>query len=267
MAARVRSPGALAGDLRRTLEWARQYGPLRGLDVRRPLVMAAAWARFARDWRRYRRLPGAETLRLTDSWPRLFDGTSTTEFDAHYFYQGVWTGGLVARHSPAHHVDVGSDHRVVAMLSCFIPTTFVDIRPLPARAPGLRMVAGDITRLPFRDDSLGSLSCLHVVEHVGLGRYGDPLDPHGTQRAIAELARVLEPGGHLYLSTPVGRGRVQFNGQRVHTPRQIQAYAQGLELVEFAAVGDDFVFRTGVEPSFAERARHACGMFWLRKPR
>ncbi|NDC42314.1 MAG: DUF268 domain-containing protein, partial [Chitinophagia bacterium] len=56
--------------------------------------------------------------------------------------------------------------------------------------------------LPFESDSIPSLSCMHTIEHVGLGRYGDQLDPQGDLKAIAELKRVVQPGGDLLFVTP-----------------------------------------------------------------
>ena len=54
---------------------------------------------------------------------------------------------------------------------------------------------GDMCRLEFPSDSIPSISCLHAVEHVGLGRYGDPIDPEGCFTAMRELGRVVSPGG------------------------------------------------------------------------
>jgi hypothetical protein len=45
---------------------------------------------------------------------------------------------------------------------------------------------------------------MHVVEHVGLGRYGDPIDANGDAQAIKELKCVLWPGGVLYFVVPTG---------------------------------------------------------------
>ena len=97
---------------------------------------------------------------------------------------------------------------------------------------GLFTIAGDITRLPFADASIRSLSSLHVIEHIGLGRYGDPIDPSGCFAAMRELSRVLASGGHLYLSTPVGRERVCFNAHRVFAARTILNAVPDLRLDE-----------------------------------
>jgi hypothetical protein len=66
-----------------------------------------------------------------------------------------------------------------------------------------------------------SLSCLHAIEHFGLGRYGDPIDPTGHERGIANMALLLKPGGTFYLSTPIGQERVEFNANRVFDPHTI----------------------------------------------
>ena len=85
------------------------------------------------------------------------------------------------------------------------------------------------TSLPIGSDELGycdSLSCLHAVEHFGLGRYGDPINPEGVQIGIANMIKLLTPGGKFYLSTPIGRERVEFNANWVFDPRTIIDYAE-----------------------------------------
>ena len=144
---------------------------------------------------------------------------------------------------PSLHVDVGSSIAMVSVLSAGVPVVFFDYRPLAVKLSGFQSVAGNAAILPFQDDSLVSLSSLHVIEHVGLGRYGDPLDPEGTRRAAGELERVLQPGGRLFLSVPVGRERVCFNAHRVHAPRTIQSFLPSLRLHSFALVDDAGRFR------------------------
>jgi predicted SAM-dependent methyltransferase len=128
------------------------------------------------------------------------------------------------------------------------------------------VVAGNILALPFRDDAVPSLSCLHVAEHVGLGRYGDPLNPAGTRDAARELSRILAPGGSLYLSVPVGRSRVEFNAHRIHTPAQVIEMFPELELQSFSAEDDAGEYIEDTDPAALSNASYACGMFWFRKP-
>jgi hypothetical protein len=76
-----------------------------------------------------------------------------------------------------------------------------------------------------------SLSCLHALEHFGLGRYGDPIDPSGHEKGVRNMAALLKPGGTFYLSTPIGRERVEFNANRVFDPRTILRLAEASGLI------------------------------------
>jgi len=224
------------------------------------------YPRFLASWRAYTRLPRAEPVRFRESHPCLFDRTPTTPYDPHYFHQAVWAARRIVVHEPQEHVDVGSEVTFVGMLSVSVPVVFVDIRPFSVTLPRLRPLVGDLLGgLPFDDRSIRSLSCLHVAEHVGLGRYGDELAPDGTRRACAELQRVLGSGGLLYFSLPVGRPRVCFNAHRVHTPRQILGYVSELELEEFSLVGDDFRLVYDADLDAAAALEYGCGLFVFRR--
>ena len=150
-------------------------------------------------------------------------------------------------------------------MSASLPVTFVDLRPLSVSLPNLKTIGGSILRLPFADSRVASLSCLHVIEHIGLGRYGDPLDPQGTRKAAAELTRVLAPGGNLFVGAPVGRERVCFNAHRVHAPKTILTYFEPLELAEFSCVVGEGELREHVDPLTTDLGFSACGLFWFRK--
>jgi hypothetical protein len=220
---------------------------------------------YLRDWRRYSRLLGAEALSWIDSMPQVHDCTATSPFDAHYFYLNGWAMRRIVALAPPSHVDVGSAVTFPCLLGAVLPVCFVDYRPLPARCAGMESVAGNITSLPFASGSVQSLSCLHVAEHIGLGRYGDPLDPDGTRKAIHELTRILAPGGSLFFGLPVGIARTCFNAHRIHAAKTIRECFGGLELVEFSGVHDDGSFVERVALSEFEDDAYACGMFWFRK--
>lgn len=237
------------------------------LDIDRVAAAPRGYGRFISDLRRYRRLAPRGEAPLAEAYPQIHDRTLASAFDRHYFYQDVWAAQRVAEARPARHVDVGSRVDFVGFLTSVTAVTFVDIRPLEAEVEGLTSVAGSILDLPFEDRAVESLSCLHVAEHIGLGRYGDPLDPDGTRRAAAELARVLAPGGSLLFSLPVGRPRTCFNAHRIHSPGEILQMLEGLELTEFAGVDDHGSFARHRRPRELSDERYGCGMFHLTRPR
>jgi SAM-dependent methyltransferase len=222
--------------------------------------------RFERDLARYRAMPGAEEIRDEDLFAQLGDWRTVHEMDPHYFHQDSWAANRIGEARPARHVDVGSRIDLVGFLTAITNVTFVDIRPLQVDIERLTCVAGSILDLPFADRSLESVSSLHVVEHIGLGRYGDPLDPQGSWKAMDELQRVVAPGGRLLFSGPIGRHRVCFNAHRIHDPLDILQRFGELELVEFSVVDDQNRFIRFVDPADYRDQQYACGMFLLRRP-
>jgi SAM-dependent methyltransferase len=220
-----------------------------------------AYPRYLSERRRYAALLGGERLRVRDDYPILLDRTITSPYEPHYTFQDGWAAREVARHRPEHHVDVGSRISFVIGLSAFVPVTFVDLRPLEIELPGLTSLAGNILELPFADRSLASVSCLHVAEHVGLGRYGDPLDPAGTVKAAKELERVLAPGGKLLFSLPVGRQLTAFNAHRIHDPRAIPPMFPELRLDSFAGVDDAGSYHVDITPEDLVGSSWACGFY------
>jgi len=211
-------------------------------------------------------MPGAESISFSDTYPCLFDRTAKTSVDSHYFYQHIWAFKKILDSSCESHVDVGSNVDFVGLLSTISPVEFVDIRPLAvSNVKNLKSTKGSILDLPYEDDSVESISCLHVAEHIGLGRYGDPLDPLGTKKAACELSRCLAKGGNLYFSLPVGKPRICFNAHRIHSPSQIMEYFSDLKLVEFSGTDDNKKFSENIDINALEQSRYACGMFWFTK--
>ena len=194
---------------------------LRSLKRKRGIVTTVKeFIGFSRDWHAYHKLPKnvSFTLATSDLYPRLFDKTTTTGVDPVYFYQDTWCAKKIFENKPSRHYDVGSKTDLVGTISQFVPTTMIDIRPLEVALPELSFVQGNILALPLKDGTVSSLSSICVIEHIGLGRYGDPLDPFGSEKAAKELVRVLASGGSLYVSVPVdNKNKVYFNAHRTFT--------------------------------------------------
>jgi len=158
-------------------------------------------------------------------YPCLYDNTSTTQIEPTYFYQDAWAFERIIKNKPLKHIDIGSQHNFVAHLSKVVDLTMVDIRPLALPMDTIKFIEGSILELPFVDDSIDSISSLCVIEHIGLGRYGDPIDPMGSEKALAEIKRVLKKGGNFYVSVPVSdKYLTRFNAGVIFEYKQLREY-------------------------------------------
>lgn len=237
------------------------------------LLQRALEKRFQKDFSAFRELSRHAVSRFSLDWkdryPCLDDKTAETPFDTHYIYHTAWAARAVRENSPSEHVDISSSLYFSAILSAFIPVKFYDYRPARIRLDRFQAGTGDLLKLPFPDESVPSLSCMHVVEHVGLGRYGDPLDYDGDLKAMSELTRVLARGGHLLFVVPVGRPRIHFNAHRIYGYRQVLECFQALKLKEYALI-PDAAAETGMILSAGEtitdQQQYGCGCFWFTKP-
>ncbi len=222
------------------------------------------------NWFAFKRLGGQRGIRLSwrDSYPCLEDWTAPAgATSGHYFYQDLWAAKKVYDSGVTHHVDVGSRlDGFVAHLIPFCQVTYVDIREVQSGLENLVYVRGSLLDLPFERGSVSSLSCLHVLEHVGLGRYGDPIEPDGHRKAAHELGRVLAPGGRLLIGVPVGVERVCFNAHRVLDPSSVLEMFVDLTLAEFSLIDDEALTIIQDAPiEEARRCKYGCGLFEFTK--
>jgi len=227
---------------------------------------------FRHDFEEFARLSSSQSrfqLAWADRSPCLTDRTPQTSFDAHYIYHCAWAARILSGIRPVYHVDLGSSLNFVTQVSAFIPMAFFDIRPPMIRLDGLNVGDANLTALPFPDGALPSVSCMHVIEHIGLGRYGDALDPCGDLKAIAELRRVVAPAGWLLFVVPVGRPRIAFNAHRIYAHHQVIEAFGGWPLEKYALVTDPgpatrLVADASMELSDSQR--YGCGCFLFRRP-
>ena len=225
--------------------------------------------RFQRDCAAYHAKQGTR-FRLEDGEGRmLYDDGPSAQLDPHYFRMDIWAAKKVIDQNPATHTDIGSriDGFVAHLLSARVPVTVIDIRPPPIQIEGLTFVQADATTLDgFSDNSVESLSALHSLEHVGLGRYGDPIDPDGWEKALRSMARVLAPGGRLYFAVPVGRERVCFNAHRIFNPLTVECTLNMLTQMSFSVVDDAGQFHENVKSRDYHDLNYGCGMWEFVKP-
>ena len=208
-------------------------------------------------------------LHTKDIRSYLNDSTVNTGFDRHYIYHTAWAARILQQTVPTRHVDISSTLYFCSIISAFLPVDFYDYRPAELELSNLSSKKADLTNLHFSDLSISSLSCMHTVEHVGLGRYGDPLDYDGDIKAINELSRVLARGGNLLFVVPVGReAKIIFNAHRIYTKTLVTELFSSLELREFTLIpenADDGGLVASPSSDLLDRQHYACGCFWFTK--
>jgi SAM-dependent methyltransferase len=201
----------------------------------------------------------------------LGDDTAKTGFDRHYIYHPAWAARIVKQTNPPEHIDISSTLYFCSIVSAFITVKFYDFRPANLQLTGFTSGEADLTRLFFTSNSILSLSCMHTVEHIGLGRYGDPLDYDGDLKAMKELARVLAPAGNLLFVVPVGnQAIIQFNAHRIYTKEIIIALFSGfgLTLKEFTLIPEneqDGGLILNPDEALLSHQKYGCGCFWFTK--
>jgi hypothetical protein len=73
------------------------------------------------------------------------------------------------------------------------------------------------------------------IEHSGLGRYGDPLDPNGDLEAMRQVHCMLKPDGILFLGLYTSGNEnsyLEFNAHRVYGPKRMKLIFNGWEILD-----------------------------------
>lgn len=215
---------------------------------------------YKRDYDTYVRLnKGKGQFQIDKAFlcPQLKDRYSRAGGTGQYFWQDLWAARLIAKNNPERHYDIGSRiDGFIGHLASFRENIFlIDIRPFADPIPGVSFQQADATNLDgIPDESIESISALCSLEHFGLGRYGDPIDPDGWIKALKSIERVLSPNGHAYISVPIGYEHLQFNSDRVFYAETIIDALPSLKLVEFSTTyGKEIEYDTPIHKYDDER--------------
>lgn len=187
----------------------------------------------------------------------------------HYFHQDLLVATKINQENPRKHVDVGSRiDGFVAHVAAFREIEVIDIRPLdPTAHSRIKFVQGDLmSENGVPSEYCDSLSCLHALEHFGLGRYGDPIDPDGHRKGFKNLTRMLKVGGTLYISFPIGHSGTHFNAHRVFDPSEVLEWGKDdFQLLDYQYVDDQGNLQKCSTPLVTPPLTYGCGIYTLRK--
>jgi hypothetical protein len=259
--------------IRRTLEMLNTLGfnPLQSARV------AALTPRFVADYVRFRQQQrtSESALPFGKLYPCLLDKyDSSGAATGQYFHQDLLVAQRIFAAAPQLHADVGSRiDGFVAHVASFRPIVVFDIRAQPSKVHNIEFhVADFMGTVPERfHEFCDSLSCLHALEHFGLGRYGDPICVDGFIRGFENLLKVLKTDGTLYLSVPIGPPRIEFNAHRIFSVSHLyELFANRARVRRISYVDDRGDLHDGVDGSDEAIAtnfgcNNGCGIFELVK--
>lgn len=194
---------------------------------------------FYKDCKTYTQMNTRDTFAINDKylWPITFDKYDSAGTVSNYFWQDLWAARLILKSGVEKHFDIGSrlDGFIAHLLAANIDVTMIDVREFPTEIEGLHTIVDDATYLNnISDESIPSMSALCSLEHFGLGRYGDPVDPEACFKCFDNIQKKLALGANLYISLPIGRERVEFNAHRVFYPSTVISCFDKLKLQEFS---------------------------------
>ena len=205
-----------------------------------------------KDYRTLKKQKGNnEDFYFGSYYPQFSDlKDSSGTMKGHYFHQDLYVAQKIYENKPRQHLDIGSrTDGFVAHVAVFREIEIIDIREQISKVKNIKFRKADLMQLP-KDivNSYDSVSSLHAIEHFGLGRYGDPIDYFGYQKAIDNIKHILKNNGKLYFSVPIGSQRIEFNAHRVFDVKYlINLFTDDYHIDSFSYVDDAGDFHPNVE--------------------
>jgi SAM-dependent methyltransferase len=264
--------------MKKTVQTIFRYLNLIGIDPVRAIMSIRGFPAYLRDYLKLKQqqpIESSDRFEFGKFFPCLGDRYfASGSSKGHYFHQDLLVASKIFSNNPRYHIDVGS--RVdgfVAHVASFRELAVIDIRQPASQVRNITFLQADLMKdLPIHFvESCDSLSCLHALEHFGLGRYGDPVCWDGYRIGFINLISLLKPGGKLYLSVPIGRLRIEFNAHRIFSiTHLLNMFVNQLKVETFSFVDDDGDLHEDV-PLNAEiinnncGCNYGCGIFELTK--
>jgi hypothetical protein len=241
-----------------------------GFNPRNLISAIINYPRFLSELSKFKKLGGV----ITHKQSQLLDyNDNAGASGGHYFHQDLLVAKFIYENNPDNHIDIGSRiDGFVAHVATFRLIQIFDIRNLKKYVhQNIKFFKKDLMRKESIEEKItDSVSCLHAIEHFGLGRYGDAIDPNGHIKGFNNITRMLKKGGKLYISFPIGkRNEVHFNAHRVFHPRDIFNWSDNknnLLLERFDMVDDDGVLHENINiDKYEFNVTFGCGIYTFKK--
>lgn len=262
--------------LKKILKKTESYVELMGISPRKLIRTIRGIPYFISDFKVIKKeiKRNSSEFKISSFYPCLedrFDKSGVGK--GHYFNQDLYVAQKIFNKNPVRHVDIGSRiDGFVAHVASFREIEVFDIRPLENLITNIKFTQADFMSDNFNfTDYCDSVSSLHVIEHFGLGRYGDPITVNGHIKGLNNIHQMLKKGGRFYFSVPIGPQRIEFNAHRVFDLRYLLDLIEPrYRIVSFSHVGNDNLLHINSELSEENiknnfNCSFGCGIFELEK--
>ncbi|HKI77414.1 MAG TPA: DUF268 domain-containing protein [Ignavibacteriaceae bacterium] len=211
---------------------------------------------------------------ITNTYPCLADRFEHAgSVPLHYFHQDLFIANKIFQNNPVKHVDVGSRiDGFIAHVASFRKIEVLDLRDLKKNIYNVKFIKADLMDDNFTLQNYSdSLSCLHAIEHFGLGRYGDKVDLNGHLKGFEKLHSLLKNNGKFYFSTTIGPQRIEFDAHRVFSLKYLlKLFENKYEINSFSYINDKNIFfenagltQENINNNFF--CHYGCGIFEMTK--
>ncbi len=191
--------------------------------------------------------------------------------DKHYFLLDIFIANLIFKNKPNKHLDLGSRFDgLVSHLASFRKVDVMDLRSNRKDLININFIKKDFLKKTTKNlkEYYNSISSLHVIEHIGLGRYGDRIYIDGHKKAFRNIINYLKKGGLFYFAVPIGKKNITiFNAHRIFLPKEILGWSEKLELINFHYIDDNGKLKKNISVDHKDllKQNYACGIFIFKK--
>jgi hypothetical protein len=198
------------------------------------------------------------------------DKKKSGQITNHYFYQDLLVASYIFKNKPTKHIDIGSRiDGFVANVASFRKIEVFDLRINKLNFKNIKFRKLNLNKINKKlYNYADSISCLHTIEHFGLGRYGDPIDPDSYKKGFNNLVKMLKSKGLLYISFPISNNNETFfNLERRFNPKDILGWTKELILLNFDFIDDKQKLNLNVNllSLYKKNIVNGCGIYVFKK--
>jgi len=207
-------------------------------DQRRKLM------RYENDFKEYvtqlrngsdKRLETSDILRFGDHFVESKEYFTHYDAFAKYAFEEVWKFNKTSDKTPRI-FDVGSTKAFLSILSVFCEVEALNLNDPLDYHTSVKYTKGDISeynpRLNPKAGSYDFITSFASFHLLGLGRYGDKINPAAQSKFVELCDTLLAPGGKVIFSFSFGKDQLLFNNGWVFSLETIKNFFSNFKIID-----------------------------------